>query len=343
MAVDYTFLASMFSTVDAAVDTYVTATVASVTTAIAPVANQCFLLYMILWGFAMYRGMIDEPILDGTFRMLRLLFISHIAINVGTYSGLIVDNLIALPNYMTTLVANGGTVSESRTVLDDILSDTINTGNKLWESGSILPPDSNPGAYFMAIIVWISAVFCTGYAAFLLILSKVALGVLVGLGPIFIFMSIFDATKKFFDAWIGQCINYVLISAMTISVIKLLFGMYAAVTAGALAASDSADFSFASVASMFLLSVICFLVLMQVQSLAASLGGGVALSTLGAVSWIGRNARNAGVMRPANLQKMYRGMKNDARAVGAAGSKAAAPLVWAQRKMSGGNSVKEAA
>lgn len=332
----YTFLQSIFTVVDAAVDAYISSTVTLVAGEVGPIVNQCFLLYMFLWGFAMYRGMIDEPILDGTFRIMKLLFITHLAVNVGTYNGLVADNIIALPDYLTSVVGDGGTSGSSRAVLDNILSDTIETGNKLWDEGSIL---TNVGALFMAIIVWLSAILCTGYAAFLLILSKVALGVLVALGPVFIFLAIFDSTKRFFDAWIGQCINYALISAMAISVVKLLFGMYAGVASGSAAAAASSSFSFASVASLFLLSVICMLVLMQVQSIASSLAGGVALSTLGAINWAGRNFGRAGAIRPSNIQKTFRNIQKDYRATADAAKTAATPLVWAQRKLRGGNSV----
>jgi type IV secretion system protein VirB6 len=347
-AESYTFLQNIFSTVDSATGTYISSTVSNVAAAVAPVAKQCFTLYVILWGFAMYRGLISEPIVDGAFRLMRVGIIMHFAISAGEYSGMIGNNLIALPDYLTNLIGNGGTASDSKLVLDTILSDTINVGNTLWESGSLLPPDANPGAYFMAMTVWASALICTGYAAFLIVLSKVALAVVVAMGPIFICCLMFEGTKKFFEAWLGQALNYALVSGLTVSVIKLLFGMYANVAAGTLTASDGAEFSFASVASLLILSVICFLILMQVQTIASALAGGVSISTMGAVNWgiaksssAARGAnRTANSLRPSQMQKSYERMKAGAKADYRA---AAAPVAWAHRKLSGGNSVAKAA
>ena len=53
-----------------------------------------------LWGFAMYRGLIEEPILDGAFRLMKVAFIMELAIGAGTYSSLIVSNIQALPDFL---------------------------------------------------------------------------------------------------------------------------------------------------------------------------------------------------------------------------------------------------
>jgi type IV secretion system protein VirB6 len=342
---DYTFLQSIFQTVDNATSTYITSTVGNVAAAVDPVAHQCFTLYVILWGFAMYRGMINEPIMDGAFRLMKIGIIMHFAINVGEYSGTIANNLVAFPDYLTTLIGNGGAATDSKLVLDKILSDAINSGTSVWEQGSLIPPGANPGAYLMALIIWISALVCTGYAAFLIILSKVALAVIVGIGPIFILCLMFEGTKKFFEAWLGQALNYALVAGLTVAVIKLLFGMYANAAAGTLTVATSADFGLLSCASMLILAVVCFLILMQVQTIASALAGGVSVSTMGAVSWASSKAQSmGGAMRPSNVQKAYRGMQRDARALKAGGQKLATPVAWAARKMRGtGNSVSKAA
>jgi len=339
---DYTFLKNIFLTVDNATNLYITSTVSPVAAAVGTVARQLFLLYIIMYGFAMYRGMIREPILDAAFRLMKIALVMSLAIDIGLYSGMVSNNLQALPDYLANLVGNGGTGTDSKDTLDKILSDAINSGTAVWQQGSILPPGANPGAYMMAIIIWLSALVCVGYAAFLIILSKVMLAVLLGIGPIFIICLMFESTKKFFEAWLGQALNYCLISALTIAVIKLLFGMYKNAAASTLAASATPDFGFLSVASMLILAVVCFLCLMQIQSVAASLAGGVAVSTMGAITWASSAMKSfGGSMRPSNIQRNIRGVKKDLRAATAGVKWAATPAVWAARKLAGGNSIKK--
>jgi type IV secretion system protein VirB6 len=60
------------------------------------------------------------------------------------------------------------------------------------------------------------------YAMFLIALSSIALAVLLALGPLFIAMLLFDATKRLFAAWIAQLVNYALITVLTVMVGALL-------------------------------------------------------------------------------------------------------------------------
>jgi type IV secretion system protein VirB6 len=341
--VDYTFLANIFATVDTATTAYIGTTAAAVAADVGPIATKMFTLYLIFYGFAIYFNKTGELIMETAARLIKVGFIMHLAIAIGTYNTLISDTLIGMPDYLMGLVS-GSTTTASKTVLDDILSDAINSGTAVWEQGSMLPPDANPGAYFLALIMWISALVCIGYGAFLIILSKVALAVLVGIGPMFIICLMFESTKKFFESWLGQALNYVLISMLTVAVIKLLFGMYAnAAQATMTAATTSADFGLLSCVSMLILAVICFLILMQVQTIASSLAGGVSISTMGAINWALNATRNTGhAMRPTTMRNAYRGMRSDLRVTKQAGAKIATPAVWAYRKLRGGNSLAKA-
>lgn len=336
---DYTFLAGIFTSVDTAVNTYIGGALGGVLGAVMPVALQCFTLYVILWGFAMYRGMIQEPILDMGFRMMRMGIILSLATNLSYYGDFVRDTLLELPDYLIDLMGGGTTTGGAKVALDEILSDSLDVMSAFWEKGSLL---SDPGPLFAAIIVLVGSLVSIGYAAFLIILSKVALGVLVAMGPIFICCLIFEGTKKFFEAWLGQAINFVLISGLTVAVVRLLFGTYQSAANGALGAAASDDFGMMSIISMLLLSVICFLVLMQVMSIASALGGGVAISTLGAVRALGRAAGSAGrvtnKLRPSNIKRGVDGVKADI-----AASKAA--YGWARRKFTGAdrNSLSKAA
>lgn len=336
----YSFLQNIFETVDRAVADYIQSTAGNVVDAVAPVANQMLTLYIILWGFAMYRGVIQEPVLDAAFRLMKVAIIMNLAISVGTYSALIANNLYVLPEYLVGLFGNGGTTADSKATLDRVLSDALNASQSAYEKADIF---DNPGAYLVAAIIWISAFGSVGYAAFLIILTKVMIAVLLGIGPIFVICLMFESTKKFFEAWLGLALNYALISALCIAIVKFMFGMFADAAKGALEASHTDEFGIASIASLLLMSIVSFLCLMQVQNLASSLAGGIAISTMGAVNWAAEKMKSAaGGMRPSNMQKAFRGAKQDVQAIKAGARAVAAPAVWAARKVRGNtNSVSK--
>ena len=109
------------------------------------------------------------------------------------------------------------------------------------------------------------------YSMFLIALSNVALAVLLALGPIFIAMLFFDATKRLFAAWIAQLVNYALITVITVMVGALLLQIvksYATQTAALGSALLTVD-----VLHMVLIAVLVFLLLLQVMPIAAGLAG----------------------------------------------------------------------
>jgi type IV secretion system protein VirB6 len=117
---------------------------------------------------------------------------------------------------------------------------------------------------------------------FLIALSNIALAVLLALGPMFIALLFFDATKRIFSAWIAQLANYALITVLTVMVAALLLQVvqsYAAQTAARGSAILTVD-----ALHMVLVAVLVFLILRQVMPIAAGLAGGLALSSFGLVS-----------------------------------------------------------
>jgi type IV secretion system protein VirB6 len=126
---------------------------------------------------------------------------------------------------------------------------------------------------------------------FLIALSNIALAVLLALGPIFIAMLFFDATKRLFAAWMAQLVNYALITVLTVMVGALLLQIvqsYATQTAALGSALLTVD-----ALHMVLIAVLVFLLLRQVMPIAAGLAGGVALSSMGFVSrGVGMAARS---------------------------------------------------
>jgi type IV secretion system protein VirB6 len=119
------------------------------------------------------------------------------------------------------------------------------------------------------------------YTMFLLAMSRIALAVLLALGPIFILMILFESTRRFFDAWLHELVNYALVSMITVMVAALLLDLveaYAVQTAARGSALLTVD-----ALNLALAAGIVVLILRQVLGIAARLAGGTALSTSGAV------------------------------------------------------------
>jgi type IV secretion system protein VirB6 len=138
------------------------------------------------------------------------------------------------------------------------------------------------GSLFRGVATWALVGLLCVYTMFLLALSSIALSILLTLGPFFITLLLFDATRRFFDAWLAQLANYALITILTVTVSALLLQLvatYAQQTA-ALGTSIRID----DALDMLLATVLVFLFLRQIMPIAAALAGGAALSSMGTVS-----------------------------------------------------------
>jgi type IV secretion system protein VirB6 len=148
------------------------------------------------------------------------------------------------------------------------------------------------GFAIAAILVWcLMGVLCV-YAMFLIALSSIALAVLLALGPLFMTMLFFDATRRLFSAWIAQLANYALITILTVMLAALLLHLvqsYAAQTAARGSAIVTVD-----ALNMMLIALLVFLVLRQVMPIAAGLAGGVSLDSFAvpgrSAMWVSRKA-----------------------------------------------------
>lgn len=62
--------------------------------------------------------------------------------------------------------------------------------------------------YMVAILVWGQTILVTAYACFLIVGAKIALAIIMAIGPLFIFSLMFQSTSDFFSRWVQQLANY---------------------------------------------------------------------------------------------------------------------------------------
>ncbi|WCF29566.1 type IV secretion system protein [Xylella fastidiosa] len=334
---DFHFYSRMFTELSNALNTYVNDTATNIIGAITPVATTLLTIYVILWGWSMMRGVISEPITDGVGRMVRLAVICGIALKIGYYNGFISDFLWNAPDEMANYLG-GGNEENNAAFLDTLMSKMYDFGDAYYQKSQANSTLGLPdfGLLFMAYAIWGAGIAATGYGAFLLALSKIGLAITLGLGPMFILLIMFEPTKRFFDAWLGQALNYVFLVILTAAAIKLILSILQAYLTNASGLLDDPSPNQALPAIVF--SIIGALVMVQMPSKASALGGGVAISTLGAVAFAyGKAKGGMSAMRPTNLRRSFNKARSDFRiARDAVRSTAGMPLA-VYRKVTGAN------
>ena len=256
---------------------YIGANTATIAAAIEPVAVTLGTLYVMAWGYLHLQGKIQEPVMDGARRIVVLAVIFGVALRLWLYNAVLVDTFYNAPAQLgAAIVGAAGPVA----TLDQIWSDGGAAAGLLWSKGGLLNGDF--GFYLAGAIVWLLVGMLCIYALFLISLSKIALAVLLALGPVFLVLLLFESTKRFFESWIAQLANYALITVLTVLVAALLLQIvrtYAQQTAALGAAILTVD-----ALNLLLVTGLVLLVMRQVMPIAAALASGVALSGFNMVS-----------------------------------------------------------
>jgi type IV secretion system protein VirB6 len=269
------FFATFWTWLNSQLATYIGTNTEHLASVLEPTVVMLATVYVMAWGYLHLMGKIDEPVLTGVKRILALGLILGVGLQLWLYNTVIVDTFYNAPAQLAAAIVGS---SDPVSTIDTIWESGGAVAGNLWNKGGI----SSLGFYIAGVIVWcLMGVLCV-YAMFLIALSSIALAVLLALGPLFVAMLFFDATRRLFVAWIAQLTNYALITVLTVMVGALLLQIvqsYAAQTAARGTAILTVD-----ALHMVLIAVLVFLILRQVMPIASGLAGGASLNSFGFVS-----------------------------------------------------------
>jgi len=272
------------------IQTFSTQTASTMAQVIGPGAVTVFGIYMLLWNFALVKGLVQSPLTDFYTRCIRGTLIITFATTIGVYNSYISDTVWQLPGAIAQEIIQNGSTSTGGGVsgnaataqmLDKALGAGISAGAAAWQKMSAFHTMAAIGYAFMALTIWITSCLVCAYAAALVAVANVGCAVMLGLGPLFIILLMFEATTPYFSAWVKQLTTFMLMFLIMASVISLMFSFYTPfVTSIASMSGDEVVVSFVKIVGI---SAVCVLVLHQSNHWAAGLAGGVSITAQGAI------------------------------------------------------------
>jgi type IV secretion system protein VirB6 len=271
------FFATFSTWLNGMLSTYIGTNTAKIATLITPAIATLATVYVMVWGYLQITGKIEEPFMTGVKRIILLVVVIGGALNLWLYNDLIVDTFSTSPGELAAGVIGA---YDSVGIIDQIIFSGGDAASLLIQKGGIFNGDFS---YYLAgfcvyFIVGVTAI----YAMFLLALSKIALSILLALGPFFIALLFFETTKRFFESWIAQLANYAFITILTVMVSALMMGIVS--SAAQQAAALGGGISIADGVRVCLAAGLTLLIMRQVMPMAAGLASGLALSSFGLVS-----------------------------------------------------------
>lgn len=159
------------------------------------------------------------------------------------------------------------------------------------------------GLYLYAGAIIVVSLLFSGYAAMLIVLAKIAVAILLAVGPIFILLLIFKNTQSLFEGWLRTLLNFAIIPILIYAVIAFFIVLAENPLRNLEENASITSQLLTPLAPFLLISVVGFLIMMQIMNMAASITGGVSLSTMGAGAWTSRKAISLTRGSPKTLTK----------------------------------------
>lgn len=260
---------------DGFIKTFVSGYSTSIVTMIAPFVTTGLTLSFIIYAFLILQGAIDTPVTDFVMRSIRIAFIVSISLTGGFYQSNISEIITTAPDEMANILASGKEPAKAGNIVDASIGKAYLFASDAFNKSSIFSIEGISYALLGVFISTAAAILCAVGLAVIL-MSKVALAILAALGPLFIACLLFETTKRYFELWIGQVVNYSFLLILYSAVFGFLINIFGSYAGNAkFDGIKNIAFTFGGIIA---LSVVSIVILLQIPTIASSLSGGVALS-----------------------------------------------------------------
>jgi len=243
---------------------------------ITPVVTVGLTLSFIAYGLLIMRGAVGMPVSEFLWKAFRIALIVNIALAGGLYQSEIAGLIRTVPDDLATaLIVDPSQGATAASLIDEASGAGFNCASDAFNKAGLFSFEGLTYCLIAIIVLFMTVILVAVGGAFLL-MAKVALSILAGLGPLFIVALVFPATERFFNLWLSQVMNYVLLVVLYAAVfgfMMTIFKDYMGQTK-----MDGLENVAYSVGGVCILSFSMLIILRQLPSIASSLAGGAALS-----------------------------------------------------------------
>ena len=293
MASNFAVFTQLFELIDERTMRFATEISGKIVSEITPIVVVGLTIAFIMHGLLIVRGMVDSPLMEFLGRSIRIALIVGIALGSGFYQGQIADTIRTLPDGLATALISdsGGTGATAAAVVDQAAGKGFEKAGEAWEQGNIFSGDGI--LYFgVGVLYLLFTVFVVAIGGSVLLLAKVGLSLLAGLGPMFIISLVWQPTTRFFEMWVAQLANYGLMVVLFSAIFGFMMDIYSASIDG-VQINNVANLA-GNLGGLGILSVAMIIILMQLPSLASGLAGGASMGALHEIRALVSGVKGAG-------------------------------------------------
>ena len=159
-------------------------------------------IYVAIFAIALLTGRSNVGIRSLIPRMMTLGLVLTFATSWVAYQSVVWNLAVATPDYLAgILTGTRGSATEVFAQKIDVVFTVIQeaSGESGAEGGGV---NSGPSAFSPDGMMWLGAMLFMLGTVGLFVTTKIALAVLIGLGPVFVIMALFNGTRGLFTGWV---------------------------------------------------------------------------------------------------------------------------------------------
>lgn len=275
MAQDYQLFIPLFSKIDTITASFITDMSERTIVAITPVITAGLTLSFVTYGLLIIKGAIDLAISDFLMRSVRIIIITGIALAGGLYQSDIADTIRTLPDELAASLIKDADNAGVSSAIDKATGEGFHLAGEAFSKASFFKADGTLYFIYGVVILLTTSVFVAIGGAILL-LTKLILAVLIGLGPLFIISLLWQPTSRYFELWVTQIVNYILLAVLFTALFSLMLSIYSGYVSDM--KLDGEQNVSGSLGGVIVLSIAMIVVLIQLPGIAFALSGGISLS-----------------------------------------------------------------
>lgn len=265
----------LFSKVDQATSNFVNDISANAIATATPVIVVGLTLSFIVMGVLIMIGTLQTPISEFLKRSILIGVVCAIALGGGLYQTQLAGAITTLPDDLSkSLITSPTDDTTAATLIDVAAGKGFDKAGEAFDKAGFLVENGFQYATYGLIILIATAILVSIGGAFLL-LAKVALALLVGLGPLFIIALLWRPTARFTELWIAQVVNYILLVVLIASIFGLMMSLFSSFMSNM--HFDGKQNVAYNIGGAVILSTAMIILLLQLPHIAASLAGGVGI------------------------------------------------------------------
>jgi type IV secretion system protein VirB6 len=333
-------------TLENGMSTYVTSVSSALSSALVPVVTSAVTIWIISYGLAVARGEASESVPAFAWRGLRVAVMLAFALGAGIYQSQVLTVVegatSGLAQTIQSAAANAGAGNAGCDPVEEAsvsvsgrgaagIYQTLDCYDRQIELvvGAYFNKAFHEGLSIAGILAGVGDLGCGlvagfGGSVFLIVLavevvmSRMLLDLVLGLGPLFIACGAFRPTARFFEAWSAKVANYALLQVLIAAYLAMALSAFStnlapfhvtlaspeanapALTAAVLDVLNSVA-SWGAGIGMFVTGILLGMIGWQLPAVASGLAGGVTMSGFGAfvAGLVARSVMRA-LMRPGH-------------------------------------------